>query len=57
MVFPMPQERTKPQSPKKPVLVFFPTEALEALNAAVRAEDTDRSKFIRKAVRAALRNR
>lgn len=42
---------------RKPLLIFFPVEVVEAINRAVEAEDTDRSKFIRKAVRNALARR
>lgn len=50
----MPAERHKQRPAKKAVLVFFPVEVIDALNAIVIKEDTDRSKFIRKAVRRAL---
>lgn len=50
----MPDAKHKPSSRKKPVLVFFPIEVIDALNAIVAKEDTDRSKFIRKAVRRAM---
>lgn len=35
----------------KPVLCWFPLDLLAALDAAVVAEDSDRSKLIRKAIR------
>ena len=53
----MPDTKQKPPSRKKPVLVFFPVEVIDALNAIVAREDTDRSKFIRKAVRLAMSGR
>lgn len=50
----MPATQRKKRSDKKAVLIVFPVEILDALNAAVEEQDTDRSKFIRKAVRYAL---
>ncbi len=50
----MPATKQKKNTPKKAVLVVFPVEVLDALNAAVEEQDTDRSKFIRKAVRQLL---
>ena len=50
----MPATKQKKHTPKKAVLVVFPVETLNALNAAVEEQDTDRSKFIRKAVRQLL---
>lgn len=47
-------KRTKKQE-RKPLLIFFPLEIVQALDEIVEAEDTDRSKYIRKAVRNALR--
>ena len=38
----------------KPVLILFPPELLSGINKAVLLLDTDRSKFIRNAVRARL---
>ncbi len=38
----------------RPVLVFFPEEAVEAMDEAARRQDTDRSKWIRRAIREAL---
>jgi metal-responsive CopG/Arc/MetJ family transcriptional regulator len=38
----------------KPVIVYFPEEQVAAMDAAARAGDTDRSKWIRQAIRAAL---
>ena len=55
---------SKPQPPRavtkdtaKAVIVVFPDEVVDAVNRAVINEDTDRSKWIRKAVREALENR
>lgn len=50
----MPAAKRNQPSRKKPVLVFFPVEVIEAMNSIVRDQDTDRSKFIRKAVRNAM---
>ena len=41
----------------KPVLVFFPVPVVEAVDHQVRKEDTDRSKWIRSAIREALLRR
>lgn len=41
----------------KAVLVYFPSEVVEAMDRAARASDTDRSKWIRNAARDALRRR
>lgn len=38
----------------KPVLVYFPTDVVTAVDALVIREDTDRSKWIRQAIREAL---
>lgn len=38
----------------KPILVWFPREVVAALDEAVISQDTDRSKFIRRAVRSHL---
>ena len=38
----------------KPVIVYFPDAQVAAMDAAARGSDTDRSKWIRKAVREAL---
>lgn len=38
----------------KPVLILFPNELLEGVNQAVVLLDTDRSKFVRNAVREQL---
>ncbi|HEY8965627.1 MAG TPA: ribbon-helix-helix domain-containing protein [Candidatus Methylacidiphilales bacterium] len=35
----------------KAVLVYFPEEMVRWIDSAARTEDTDRSKFVRKAVR------
>lgn len=52
----MPAASHKSQpTPKKAVLVVFPAEVVAALDAIAKREDTDRSKFIRKAVRNAIR--
>lgn len=56
MVFLMPAASSKSQpAPKKAVLVVFPVDVVVALDAIAKREDTDRSKFIRKAVRNAIR--
>lgn len=47
--------RKTPPKQKKAVLVVFPTEVVDALDRIAKQEDTDRSKFIRKAVRNAIR--
>lgn len=39
------------KSNSRPILVWFPKEIVDKLDKAVVAEDTDRSKFIRTAVR------
>lgn len=41
----------------KAVLVYFPVPDVASMDAAVIREDTDRSKWIRKAVREALARR
>lgn len=41
----------------KPVIVYFPKAQVDAIDSAARAEDTDRSKFIRRAVRDMLASR
>ena len=41
----------------KAVIVYFPQQVVDALDSAARAEDTDRSKFIRRAVRNMLEGR
>ena len=41
-------------SNSKAILVWFPSEVVTALDQAVITQDTDRSKFIRRAVRAHL---
>lgn len=41
----------------KAVLVYFPVPDVASMDAAVIQEDTDRSKWIRKAVREALARR
>ena len=38
----------------KPVMILFPRELLDGINQAVVLLDTDRSKFVRNAVRAQL---
>lgn len=38
----------------KPIIVWFPNHVMPLLDRAVAVEDTDRSKFIRKAVRELL---
>jgi metal-responsive CopG/Arc/MetJ family transcriptional regulator len=48
--------RKRPKPERKPLLIFFPVEVIEAIDHQVRIEDTDRSKFIRKAVRNAMRS-
>jgi len=61
----MPQQRQRKSQPAravsrnscKPVLVYFPEAVVRAVNLAVVAEDTDRSKWIRKAIREALDRR
>jgi metal-responsive CopG/Arc/MetJ family transcriptional regulator len=50
---PTPKSTKKPE--RKPLLIFFPVEIVRALDQIVVQEDTDRSKYIRKAVRNALR--
>lgn len=45
----------RPKPERKPLLIFFPVEIIDAIDRQVRIEDTDRSKFIRKAVRNAMR--
>lgn len=40
---------------KKAVLVMFPAEIIDAVDRLVKIQDTDRSKFIRRAVRNAMR--
>jgi hypothetical protein len=53
----MPHAPKKSQaSAKKAVLVIFPAEVVDALDRVAKREDTDRSKFIRRAVRNAMRN-
>ena len=49
--------KSRRKGPRKPLLIFFPVEVIEQINRAVEVEDTDRSKFIRKAVKNALRMR
>jgi metal-responsive CopG/Arc/MetJ family transcriptional regulator len=52
----MPAAKSKPHPTlKKAVLVVFPADVVAALDAIAKREDTDRSKFIRKAVRNAIR--
>ncbi len=60
----MPAKQHKPNSSRavtkdngKAVLVYFPVSDVDSMNAAVISEDTDRSKWIRKAVREALARR
>jgi metal-responsive CopG/Arc/MetJ family transcriptional regulator len=60
----MPANTKRPQPPRaarkgnsRQVLVWVPTPLLERIEATVVAEDTDRSKWIRKAVREALLRR
>lgn len=36
------------------VIVYFPDDQVEAMNEAARRNDTDRSKWIRRAIREAL---
>ena len=38
----------------KAVLIYFPTSLVDTLDELVTAQDTDRSKFIRNAVRRAM---
>jgi metal-responsive CopG/Arc/MetJ family transcriptional regulator len=52
----MPSASRKSQpTRKKAVLVIFPAEVVDALDRLAKQEDTDRSKFIRRAVRNAMR--
>jgi metal-responsive CopG/Arc/MetJ family transcriptional regulator len=51
----MPAAKLKKPSKKKAVLVIFPDALVRDLDAIVEAQDTDRSKFIRRAVRNAMR--
>jgi len=60
----MPQKhRTKPpqravsKDSAKAVLVYFPENVVHAVDRIVLSEDTDRSKWIRKAIREALQRR
>jgi metal-responsive CopG/Arc/MetJ family transcriptional regulator len=41
----------------RPVLVYFPEDVVDRVDAVVLAEDTDRSKWIRLAIREALQRR
>ena len=41
----------------KPVIVYFPAEQVAEIDNAARSEDTDRSKWIRRAVRNFLAER
>jgi hypothetical protein len=62
----MPNEQPHRQSPPKgavskttakAVLTLFPVPMIEAIDHIVTAEDTDRSKWIRRAMREALQRR
>ena len=42
------------KSNSRPIIVWFPDKVIPLIDAAVLLEDTDRSKFIRKAIREKL---
>lgn len=46
-----PRRAAAPRERMKAVLVYFPEEMVRWIDSAARTEDTDRSKFVRKAVR------
>jgi metal-responsive CopG/Arc/MetJ family transcriptional regulator len=48
------KEETKDQNARKTVAVRLPKEIATAMDAAIREQDTDRSKFVRGAIRARL---
>lgn len=52
-----PQAKRAVTKDDKPVLVYFPKPVVDAVDMAVLSEDTDRSKWIRKAIREALQRR
>jgi metal-responsive CopG/Arc/MetJ family transcriptional regulator len=52
----MPAAKRQKGKPKKPLLIHFPVEVINQLNALAEKDDTDRSKLIRKAVRLMIRN-
>ena len=50
----MPDVKRPKKPQRKPLLIFFPVDVVRALDQLVEEQDTDRSKFIRKAVRNAM---
>lgn len=59
---PSPRQKSQParavsKESAKAVLVYFPEAVVSAVDRIVIAEDTDRSKWIRKAIREALQRR
>ena len=51
------RKRAVTKADGRAVLVYFPEEVVDRVDAVVLAEDTDRSKWIRLAIREALQRR